>query len=233
MGLTVENMEFRDDIFLGITAVVNALAIYFALFIAPAEVEMGELVRVFYFHLPQAIVCYLTLVISLVSAILYLRTKQTKYDAISESAALLGLVYGVITLVSGAIWANAAWGVYWNWDPRETTTLVLWLAYVGYLFLRMSVENPERRASVSAAYNVLAFLTVPLSYLSFIIWPSLHPRLSEGGGLGLTGTMVQALLLNMLGGLLFYVWLVRKTYGVRLMKDELERKLSEEARIAG
>ena len=233
MGLTVENMEFRDDIFLGITAVVNALAIYFALFIAPAEVEMGELVRVFYFHLPQAIVCYLTLVISLVGAILFLRTKQTKYDAISESAALLGLVYGVITLVSGAIWANAAWGVYWNWDPRETTTLVLWLAYVGYLFLRMSVENPERRASVSAAYNVLAFLTVPLSYLSFIIWPSLHPRLSEGGGLGLTGTMVQALLLNMLGGLLFYVWLVRKTYGVRLMKDELERKLSEEARIAG
>ena len=233
MGLTVENMEFRDDIFLGITAVVNALAIYFALFIAPAEVEMGELVRVFYFHLPQAIVCYLTLVISLVGAILFLRTKQTKYDAISESVALLGLVYGVITLVSGAIWANAAWGVYWNWDPRETTTLVLWLAYVGYLFLRMSVENPERRASVSAAYNVLAFLTVPLSYLSFIIWPSLHPRLSEGGGLGLTGTMVQALLLNMLGGLLFYVWLVRKTYGVRLMKDELERKLSEEARIAG
>jgi heme exporter protein C len=229
----VIEMEFQDDVFLGITAVVNVLAIYFALFIAPAEVEMGELVRVFYFHLPQAIVCYLTLVISLVSAALYLRTKQARYDALSESAALLGLIYGVITLVSGAIWANAAWGVYWNWDPRETTTLVLWLAYVGYFFLRMSVENPERRASVSAAYNVLAFLTVPLSYLSFIIWPSLHPRLSEGGGLGLTGTMVQALLLNILGGLLFYVWLVRKTYGVRLMKDELERKISEETRIAG
>jgi len=162
-----------------------------------------------------------------------LRTKQAKYDAISESAAFLGLVYGMVTLVSGAIWANAAWGVYWNWDPRETTTLVLWLAYLGYFFLRMSVENPERRASVSAAYNVLAFLTVPLSYLSFIIWPSLHPRLSEGGGLGLTGTMVQALLLNILGGLLFYVWIIRKTYGVRLMKDELERKLSEEVRIAG
>lgn len=227
------NMEFRDDVFLGITAVVNVLAIYFALFIAPAEVALGELVRVFYFHLPQAIVCYLTLVISLVGAVLFLRTKQTKYDAISESAALLGLVYGMVTLVSGAIWANAAWGVYWNWDPRETTTLVLWLAYLGYFFLRMSVENPERRASVSAAYNVLAFLTVPLSYLSFIIWPSLHPRLSEGGGLGLTGTMVQALLLNILGGLLFYVWIIRKTYGVRLMKDELERKLSEEVRIAG
>lgn len=227
-------MEFRDDIFLGITAVVNALAVYFALFLSPAEVEMGELVRVFYFHLPQAIVTYLTLVVSLVSAILFLRTKATKYDAISESAAFLGLIYGVITLVSGAIWANAAWGVYWNWDPRETTTLVLWLAYVGYFFLRMSVENPERRASVSAAYNVLAFLTVPLSYLSFIIWPSLHPRLAEGGGgLGLSGTMVQALVLNILGGVLFYVWLMRKAYGVRMMKDELEAKIAEDARIAG
>ena len=226
-------MEFRDDIFLGIAAIVNVLAVYFALFIAPAEVEMGELVRVFYFHLPQAIVCYLTLVISLVSAILFLRNKQQKYDALSESTALLGLVYGVVTLVSGSIWANAAWGIYWNWDPRETTTLLLWLAYLGYFFLRMSVENPERRASVAAVYNVLAFLTVPLSYLSFSIWPSLHPRLSEGGGLGLSGTMVQALLLNILGGLLFYVWIIRKTYGVRLKKDELERKLSEEARIAG
>jgi heme exporter protein C len=142
-------------------------------------------------------------------------------------------VYGVVTLVSGSVWANAAWGIYWNWDPRETTTLILWLAYLGYFFLRMSVENPERRASVAAAYNALAFLTVPLSYLSFIIWPSLHPRLSEGGGLGLSGTMVQALLLNILGGLLFYVWIIRKTYGVRLKRDELERKLSEETRIAG
>ena len=85
-------MEFRDDVFLGITAVVNVLAIYFALFIAPAEVELGELVRVFYFHLPQAIACYLTLVISLVGAILFLRTKQIKYDAMSESAAHQGLV---------------------------------------------------------------------------------------------------------------------------------------------
>jgi heme exporter protein C len=232
MGITVRIMEFRDDVFLGITAIVNILAVYFALFIAPAEVEMGEMVRVFYFHLPQAIVCYLTLVISLVSAIMFLRSKQIKYDALSESAALLGLVYGVVTLVSGSIWANAAWGIYWNWDPRETTTLILWLAYLGYFFLRMSVENPERKASVAAAYNALAFLTVPLSYLSFIIWPSLHPRLSEGGGLGLSGTMVQALLLNILGGLLFYVWIIRKTYGVRLKRDELERKLSEETRIA-
>lgn len=225
-------MKFRDDIFLGFAVIVSALAIYFGLYIAPAEVELGELVRVFYLHLPQAIICYLSLVISVITAILLLVKKDPKYDALSEPAALLGLVYGATTLISGSIWANAAWGVYWNWDPRETTTLILWLAYVGYFFLRMSVENPERRASVSAAYNVLAFMTVPLSYLSFILWPSLHPRLGTERGLGLTGTMVQALLLNIMGGLLLFIWIFRKAYGVRLKRDELERLLSEEMRDA-
>jgi heme exporter protein C len=219
-------MKFRDDIYLGLTAIVNAIAIYYALFLSPADVEMGELVRIFYFHLPPAITTYLTLLISMIAGLLFLRTKNQKYDAISESGALLGIVYGFITLIGGAIWANATWGVYWNWDPRETTTLIAWLSYVGYFLLRMSVENPERRASTSAAYNVLAFMTVPLSYLSFILWPSLHPRLGTEGGLGLTGSMVEALLLNIIGGLFLYFWILWKTYGLRMKKDSYESMLS-------
>ncbi len=224
-------MKFRDDVFLAITAVVNMMAVYFAIFVAPAEVEMGELVRILYFHIPPAVICYLTLAVSMVTGMIFLRARDVRYDALSESAAQLGLVYGVVTLIGGAVWANATWGVYWNWDPRETTTLILWLAYLGYFFLRMSVENYERRASVAAAFNILAFMTVPLSYLSFILWPSLHPRLGSEGGIGLTATMVQALLLNLLGGLFLYVWLLRKAYGVRLMRDELEKKMSEEIRL--
>jgi heme exporter protein C len=220
-------MKFRDDIYLGITAVANLLAIYFALYIAPAEVELGELVRVFYFHLPGAIATYITLILSAATAIAYLIKKDYRLDAFSQACALLGLIYGLITLIGGAVWANATWGVYWNWDPRETTTLILWLAYLGYFFLRMSVENVERRASVSAVYNILAVLTVPLSYMSFILWPSLHPRLSEGGGLGLTGTMVQALLMNMFSGMLFMGWLIRKAYKVQMSSDQLQLKLVE------
>ncbi|UCD44915.1 MAG: cytochrome c biogenesis protein CcsA [Candidatus Bathyarchaeota archaeon] len=226
-------MRYRDDVYLAISVLINGMATYFALFIAPAEVEMGELVRIFYFHLPPALVCYLTVAVSMISGVLFLVKNDAMYDAISESAALLGLVYGVVTLVGGAIWANATWGVYWNWDPRETTTLILWIAYIGYFFLRMSVENPERRASVAAAYNVLAFLTMPLSYLSFILWPSLHPRLSEGGGLGLTAPMVQALVLNIVGGVIMYVWLLRKAYEVRIKRDGLAQLISEEVSHAG
>lgn len=84
----------------------------------------------------------------------------------------------------------------------------------------MSIDNPERRASVSAVYNVLIFLTVPLSYLSFILWPSLHPRLTEGGGLGLTGVMVQALVMNILVGALILAWLLRTSYTVTLVQAQ-------------
>jgi len=225
-------VKFRDDVFLGIALISSLISTYFALFIVPSDVDMGELVKVFYFHLPPALICYLTLTISMATAIWYLRKRDIRYDALSESAALLGLIYGLITLIGGAIWANATWGVYWNWDPRETATLILWLAYIGYFLLRFSVENPERRASVSAVYNILSFLTVPLSYLSFLLWPSLHPRIGTEEGLGLTGAMTQALILNILSGLILYAWFLRKAYGLRMKKDELAEKLSEQFRYA-
>lgn len=222
-------MEYNENIHLAIALLLSVLAAYFAIYIAPADVEMGELVQVLYFHLPSAISTYLTILISMASGIIFLMNKQIKLDALSESAALLGITYGFITLVSGSIWGNATWGVYWNWDPRETTTLILWLAYIGYFLLRMSVENPERRATVSAAYNVLSFLTVPLSYLSFILWPSLHPKLTSGEGIGLTGTMTQALIMNIVAGLILYLWLLKKAYDIRLKKDQLDLKIIEEA----
>jgi len=222
-------MEFRDDVYLGITGLIVALSTYFALYIAPAEVTMGDLVRIFYFHLPPALITYISLIVSVTAGLLYIRTKNYKYDALSESGALLGIVYGLITLISGAIWANATWGVYWNWDPRETTTLILWFAYVGYFLLRMSIENPERRASSAAVFNTLAFMTVPLSYLSFILWPSLHPKLGDdAGGLGLTGTMVQALVMNIMGGLFVFGYVLKKTYDRRLKLDEVQSRMMEE-----
>lgn len=221
-------MRYRGGFYLAVSLLINALATYFALFLTPSEVEMGELVRVLFFHIPPATLCYMSMAVSVLTSAIFLKSREQRYDALSESAALLGLVYGVVTLIGGSIWANATWGVYWNWDPRETTTLILWVAYLGYFLLRMSVGNPERRATVAAAFNVLAFMTVPLSYLSFIIWPSLHPRLGSEGGIGLTGPMVQALLLNVLGGLSLYFWLFRVAYDVRLKRDRVEQLISEE-----
>ena len=223
-------MRYQDEIYLAIIAVIGTITTYFSLFLSPAEVEMGDLVRILYFHLPGAILCYASLGLSLLAGIAFLWKKSVKFDALSFSAAVIGLVYGAVTLITGAIWANVTWGVYWNWDPRETTTLILWLAYVGYFFLRMSIDNPERRASISAAYNVLIFLTVPLSYLSFIFWPSLHPRLE--GSLGLTTVMIQTLVMNLLVSILIFIWLIRTAYTVTLKKGTITGKNMEADTVA-
>jgi heme exporter protein C len=216
-------MRAQDKVFLSLIFVLGAVSTYFALFLTPADAILGDYVKILYFHLPGAIICYAAVSISLLGGILFLRRKDTKWDALSSSAAMLGVVYGAFTLITGSVWAKVTWGAYWNWDPRETTTLILWFAYIGYFFLRMSIENSERRASVSAVYNVLIFLTVPLSYLSFIIWPSLHPRLTSGGEIGLTSVMEEALIMNIIVGALTLVWLIRTAYMVTINQKHIER----------
>ena len=220
-------MRFQDEIYLSLIAVLGGISTYFALVISPAEVEMGELVRILYFHLPTAIICYASLSLSLIAGVAFLWKKIEKFDYLSSSAAMIGIVYGAVTLITGAIWAKVTWGVYWNWDPRETTTLILWLGYIGYFLLRMSIDNVERRASISAAYNILIFLTVPLSYLSFILWPSLHPRLTSDGGLGLTTIMIETLLMNIIVGVLVYIWLIRTAYTTALKNSLINNKEKE------
>ena len=123
------------------SAVCGSIAAsYLAFVFAPPEATMGDLYRILYIHLPSAWVCYLAFIVSMVASVLYLQRRDLHYDTLAEVSAVLGLVFGAVTLVTGAIWAEAAWGTYWNWDPRETTTLVLWVAYLGYVTLKLSSD---------------------------------------------------------------------------------------------
>jgi heme exporter protein C len=126
-----------------------------------------------------------------------------------------------VTLVTGSIWANAAWGTYWNWDPRETTTLVLWVAYLGYVTLKLSLENEERRAVVGSVYNVLAFVTVPLSYFSLLLFPTLHPQVVSGSGIALSPPMTLALALNVVSATVLFAYLL----GAAVTVQSLERRV--------
>jgi heme exporter protein C len=125
----------KRDILLGIGAVLSVVASYAAYVWIPPEATMGDLYRIVYLHVPVAWVCYLAFALSLVASIAFLTKRKHAYDRVAEVSAILGLVYGAIALVSGSIWAKAAWGSYWNWDPRETTTLILWIAYAGYNYV--------------------------------------------------------------------------------------------------
>jgi heme exporter protein C len=193
---------------------------------------MGDLYRILYVHLPSAWVCYLAFTISMVSSVLYLRRREPRYDTFAEVSAVLGLLFGAVTLVTGSIWANSAWGTYWNWDPRETTTLVLWVAYLGYITLKLSLENEERRAAVGSVYNILAFVTVPLSYFSLQLLPTLHPQVVSGSGIALTPPMILALALNVVSATVLFAYLMGAGSAVQALERRVEalQYLQEEGR---
>lgn len=215
-------MEIRDSIYLPITILVNIIACYAAYIAAPPEVRMGDLYRIFYIHTPVAWVCYLTLGISLLASILFLTKRKLVYDTLAEVSAVLGLIYGAVALMTGSIWASVAWGVHWNWDPRETTTLILWIAYMGYISLRLSIGNVEKRALIGAVYNVLAFSTVPLSYLSIRLWQTLHPQIITGSAISITPPMIETLFLNLIAASLVYIYLLRMMYSVRSLQERID-----------
>jgi heme exporter protein C len=138
----------------------------------------------------------------------------------------LGLIYGAITLITGSIWANAAWGTYWNWDPRETATIILWIAYMGYISLKFSIENIEKRAVIGAVYNILAFSTVPLSYLSIRL-RSLHPQVITPSKISLSTTMIETLILNLMAASLLYIYLLRMALTMQSMRERLNTMIYE------
>ncbi len=223
-------MEVRDYVYLSIVIIVGIVANYAAFIAGPAPVQGPEndVYRIFYTHTPAAWVCYLSLGISLVASVLFLVKRNFNYDNLAEVSALLGLIYGVVALVTGSIWANAVWGVYWNWDPRQTTTLILWMAYMGYVTLRLSIGNLQKRALTSAVYNVLAFSTIPLSYLSIRLWQSLHPQIIvPGSGISASPAVMETLFLNLIAASLVYVYLLKMTYDVRHLQARVEALIYE------
>lgn len=183
---------------------------------------MGDLYRILYIHLPAAWICYLAFTISLAGSVLFLQRRESRFDTLAGVSAGLGLLFGAVTLVSGAIWAQAAWGTWWNWDPRETTTLVLWVAYLGYFALRLSLEPGERRGVAGSVYNILAFATVPLSYFSLQLLPTLHPQVMSGSGIALTPPMILALALNVLSATILFVWFLGTGSAVLALEHRVE-----------
>jgi heme exporter protein C len=156
--------------------------------------ELKNNYRIIFFHLPSAITSFLAFTITLISSVLYLIKRKLKYDVVAHSSARAGFFLITAALLSGSIWAKVAWGSYWNWDPRETTVLILWFAYAAYFALRESLENSEDKARNSAILAIFAYITIPLSYLSTFMYFSLHPATSElkiGLNIGMTlGMMI-------------------------------------------
>jgi len=164
-------MGWRIGLFLWISATMIV-----AFLKAPLVATLEETTRVLYFHIPSAWLTVVALGWSMLHSVLYLWKRDLRHDDQAAAAAELGLLFCLAATVSGALWAKAMWGAYWNWDPRETSIFFLLLLYTAYLALRGSIEGDEKRARLSAIYSVLAFVAVP--FLIFVVprmYATLHP----------------------------------------------------------
>ena len=182
------------------TALVAALVFfagYAALFVAPDESTMHEVQRIFYFHLSAWMTSFTAFSLVFISNIAYLKTRRVQWDCLGVAAAEVGVACCSIGLITGPLWARPVWGIWWTWDARLTTTFVLWLLYVSYLLLRGLLEDPQKRASLSAVFGIFAFLDVPLVYVSNRLWRTQHPQpvILGGAGSGLDPTMAKVLAL--------------------------------------
>lgn len=144
---------------------------------AQAGDEMAQ--KIFYYHVPSAWIAFLAYFLVMIAGIQYLRTRKSKWDWIGLASAEVGTFFCVLVLISGPVWAKAAWGVPWTWEPRLLTTLILFLIYVGYFMLRQFGGHYERVARNSAVLGIVAFVDVPIVYLSLKFWSEevqVHPQ---------------------------------------------------------
>jgi heme exporter protein C len=216
-------MKFR----LLATAAAAALVVaagYAALFIAPDEATMHEVQRIFYFHLSAWMVSFTAFFISFVANIAYLGSRKHRWDALGVAGVEVGVAACTIGLVTGPLWARPVWGIWWTWDARLTTTFIMWLLYISYLLLRGLIEEPSRRATLSAVFGIFAFLDVPLVYVSNRLWRTQHPQpvILGGEGSGLDPTMAKVLLLCVIAAFGIMIPILIDRYRLELLRHDLD-----------
>jgi len=209
------------------------LAGYSALFVAPDERNMHAAQRIFYFHVPSWIAMFVSFFVAVIGSIAYLRSRSLKWDWLAVAGAEVGVVCCTIGLITGPLWGKPAWGIWWTWDARLTTTFILWLLYISYLLLRGMVEDAERRARICAVFGLFAFLDVPLVYVSNCFWRTQHPAPVFFGGpnAGVDPTMGRVLLLCVIAVLGVMITILLDRYRLERLRHELgELRLKIESR---
>jgi heme exporter protein C len=209
--------------------------VYLIFMVAPTDSVLGHVQRVFYFHVPMAIISFVAFFLVFVASIVYLVGRSEKWDRLAHAAAEVGVVFVTLALLTGVIWARPVWGVWWTWEPRLTTTLILWLIYVACLMIRSYAPNRGRGAVYAAVVGIIGFIDVPIVYYSVQWWRSIHPSpvvrpLAESGAL--EPVMQGILLFSFVTFLVLFLYLLIERTALRSAEDQV-RLLRFSLRKAG
>src|SRR5437660_2345050 len=221
-------MKKAFPIFALLTAVLLSYALYLALVWAPTEQTMGDVQRIFYYHVPSAWTAFLLFLINFVASVWYLVWRSVKADIIALVSAEVGVVFCTVVLVTGPIWARPVWGIWWTWDMRMTLTLVLWLIYVSYLVLRR-FSSSSQTPLIAAVLSVFGAVDVPLVYFSIWYFRTQHPSPVLGRGVSLDPRMTRVLLINWAAFLCLALLVCWSRYRLERLKREVEETQALEA----
>jgi heme exporter protein C len=194
---------------------------------------LEENAKIIFFHVPTAWITVIAFLMGTIYSIQYLRKKNLDDDAKAYTAAQLGMVFCILATITGSVWAKFAWGSFWSWDPRQTSIFALLLIYGALFALRSAVEQEEKRASLSAVYSIIAFVTVP--FFIFImprIMTGLHPGSADDTNAGtivdfkMNSNMLLIFFLSLIGFTILYFWMWRLGYKSLLLKEKLNKQIS-------
>ena len=212
----------RINILSGLGFALMLAALYMVFLYVPTEKHTGIIQRIFYFHVPLAWISFLAFFVTFVFSILYLCKREMKWDDIACASAEIGVVFTTLVLITGPVWAKPAWGIWWTWDARLTTSLVLWLIYVSYLLVRSFATEPARGARLSAVIGIVGFIDVPIVFLTVNLWRTQHPTLIIFEG-GLTPPMLMVLLVCIAAFTVLYVLLLIQSANLKSMESDVKR----------
>ena len=208
-------------------ASMMAFTLYLVYFWAPTEQNLGVSQRIFYFHVPLGWIGMVSIIVVAVASILHLTTGRQKWDDLAYSTAELGVIYASLILVTGAIWGKPVWGVWWTWDPKLTTTLVLWFVYVGYLMVRAYGPAGGQGKRFASVIALIGAIDAPIIYKATDWWRSAHPDNNIPSDLD--GRMLLTLLVSVVTFTIIYLFMLMERYSLRKSEsdlDELHQRLA-------
>ena len=211
-------------IFALITGIMMLANLYFIFMVAPTDAVLGNVQRIFYFHVPIAIMSFLAFFLVFIASLMYLFKRSLKWDSFAYASAEVGVVFVTLALITGIIWAKPVWNTWWTWEPRLTTTMILWLIYVAYLMVRSYAPNQSKGAIYAAVVGIVGFVDVPIVYYSVVWWRSIHPSPVVGPFAqsdALDGTMALILLFSFITFVFFFAYMVMERMNVRTMEESL------------
>ncbi|MBI4228148.1 MAG: cytochrome c biogenesis protein CcsA [Deltaproteobacteria bacterium] len=211
------------NLLLAVTFLSMIGSLYASFIYAPTEKIMGPIQKIFYFHLGTVWVATIAFVVVFIGSIQYLRKESRHWDILAYSAAEIGVVFITLTIVSGSIWAKPVWGTWWTWDPQLTTTFILWILYIVYMILRSSAGSDVRKAKFAAVFGIIAFLDLPLVYISARVMRGISPVVFGSRGGGIAPEMMVALIVTLVAFTFLFVLILKHRMDLEVMKDNILR----------